>query len=220
MSRSSKTALPACPWAAARAAATSIPKGRVRRGDHAFLPELHDRAFQAYRRSTPTCPPATSAPAHARSAICSASTSACATKCTGVLTGKGLSYGGSLARTEATGYGLCYFIEGAARTAWRTTFEGKTRCDLRLRQRGHLRHRESYPAGRQGRGLVRFQRAMSYDENGIDHGCGEGDQGSQAVPASPTYVKACAGRRVCTRAAAASGASRATSRCPAPRRMR
>lgn len=28
---------------------------------------------------------------------------------TGVLTGKGLSYGGSLARTEATGYGLCYF---------------------------------------------------------------------------------------------------------------
>ena len=28
---------------------------------------------------------------------------------TGVLTGKGLTYGGSLARTEATGYGLCYF---------------------------------------------------------------------------------------------------------------
>ena len=27
----------------------------------------------------------------------------------GVLTGKGLTYGGSLARTEATGYGLCYF---------------------------------------------------------------------------------------------------------------
>lgn len=36
-------------------------------------------------------------------------------KCTGlyhgVLTGKGLSYGGSLARTEATGYGLVYFVE-------------------------------------------------------------------------------------------------------------
>ena len=30
---------------------------------------------------------------------------------TGVLTGKGLSYGGSLARTEATGYGLCYFTK-------------------------------------------------------------------------------------------------------------
>ncbi|MFV0382076.1 MAG: NADP-specific glutamate dehydrogenase [Breznakia sp.] len=29
----------------------------------------------------------------------------------GVLTGKGLSYGGSLARTQATGYGLCYLSE-------------------------------------------------------------------------------------------------------------
>lgn len=30
---------------------------------------------------------------------------------TGVLTGKGLSYGGSLARKEATGFGLCYFTD-------------------------------------------------------------------------------------------------------------
>ena len=30
---------------------------------------------------------------------------------TGVLTGKGLTYGGSLARKEATGFGLCYFTE-------------------------------------------------------------------------------------------------------------
>ncbi len=30
---------------------------------------------------------------------------------TGILTGKGLSYGGSLARPEATGYGLCYFMQ-------------------------------------------------------------------------------------------------------------
>lgn len=30
---------------------------------------------------------------------------------TGVLTGKGLSFGGSLVRTEATGYGLCYFVK-------------------------------------------------------------------------------------------------------------
>ncbi len=29
----------------------------------------------------------------------------------GVLTGKGLTYGGSLARKEATGYGLCYLVE-------------------------------------------------------------------------------------------------------------
>ena len=30
---------------------------------------------------------------------------------TGVLTGKGLTYGGSLARTQATGYGLCYYTQ-------------------------------------------------------------------------------------------------------------
>lgn len=32
---------------------------------------------------------------------------------TGVLTGKGLDWGGSLVRTEATGFGLCYFMEEA-----------------------------------------------------------------------------------------------------------
>ena len=32
-------------------------------------------------------------------------------KFTGVLTGKGLAYGGSLIRTEATGYGCVYFVE-------------------------------------------------------------------------------------------------------------
>ena len=41
----------------------------------------------------------------------------------GVLTGKGLSYGGSLARTEATGYGLCYFADNMLKDAGRS-FEG------------------------------------------------------------------------------------------------
>ena len=44
---------------------------------------------------------------------------------TGVLTGKGLSYGGSLARTEATGYGLCYFTDNMLKDAGRS-FEGAT----------------------------------------------------------------------------------------------
>lgn len=43
----------------------------------------------------------------------------------GVLTGKGLSYGGSLARTEATGYGLCYMMQEMLRDK-NTSFEGKT----------------------------------------------------------------------------------------------
>jgi len=43
---------------------------------------------------------------------------------TGVLTGKGLSYGGSLARTQATGYGLCYFTKEML-AAKGDSFEGK-----------------------------------------------------------------------------------------------
>ncbi|MDE5945887.1 MAG: NADP-specific glutamate dehydrogenase [Oscillospiraceae bacterium] len=44
---------------------------------------------------------------------------------TGVLTGKGLTYGGSLTRTEATGYGLCYFTNEMLQ-ANGSSFEGKT----------------------------------------------------------------------------------------------
>ena len=47
-------------------------------------------------------------------------------KSVGVLTGKGLSFGGSLARTEATGYGLCYFTEEALKTIKKDSFKGKT----------------------------------------------------------------------------------------------
>lgn len=43
----------------------------------------------------------------------------------GVLTGKGLSFGGSLARTEATGYGLVYIVEEMMR-AHGNDIEGKT----------------------------------------------------------------------------------------------
>ena len=44
---------------------------------------------------------------------------------TGVLTGKGLSFGGSLARTEATGYGLVYFVDEYLKCHGES-FEGKT----------------------------------------------------------------------------------------------
>ena len=43
----------------------------------------------------------------------------------GVLTGKGLTYGGSLARTEATGYGLVYLVEELLKCKG-DTIEGKT----------------------------------------------------------------------------------------------
>ncbi len=44
---------------------------------------------------------------------------------TGVLTGKGLSYGGSLIRPEATGYGNVYFADNMLKTK-NMSFEGKT----------------------------------------------------------------------------------------------
>ena len=43
----------------------------------------------------------------------------------GVLTGKGLAYGGSLARKEATGYGLCYFTDNMLQDAGHS-FDGAT----------------------------------------------------------------------------------------------
>mgnify|MGYP002626302979 CR=1 FL=1 len=43
----------------------------------------------------------------------------------GVLTGKGLTYGGSLARTEATGYGLLYIVEELFKSHG-SSLEGKT----------------------------------------------------------------------------------------------
>ena len=44
----------------------------------------------------------------------------------GVITGKGLTFGGSLARTQATGYGLCYFSAEALKHLRNETYEGKT----------------------------------------------------------------------------------------------
>jgi glutamate dehydrogenase (NADP+) len=44
---------------------------------------------------------------------------------TGTLTGKGVAWGGSLLRTQATGYGVCYFAQEMLATRGET-FEGKT----------------------------------------------------------------------------------------------
>ncbi len=44
----------------------------------------------------------------------------------GMITGKGLGFGGSLARTEATGYGLCYFTAEALKCMRGDSFAGKT----------------------------------------------------------------------------------------------
>ena len=43
----------------------------------------------------------------------------------GTITGKGIPFGGSLARTQATGYGLCYFAQEAMRCMKNDSFAGK-----------------------------------------------------------------------------------------------
>jgi glutamate dehydrogenase (NADP+) len=45
---------------------------------------------------------------------------------TGAITGKGLSWGGSLVRTEATGYGLCYFMDEAMKSIKGKSFKDAT----------------------------------------------------------------------------------------------
>ena len=42
------------------------------------------------------------------------------------ITGKGIPFGGSLARTQATGFGLCYFSAEALKHLRNTSYEGKT----------------------------------------------------------------------------------------------
>ena len=61
---------------------------------------------------------------------------------TGVLTGKGLNWGGSLIRPEATGYGAVYFAAGNAQDP-RRQLRGQGLHGLRLRQRRPVHRRES-----------------------------------------------------------------------------
>ncbi len=67
---------------------------------------------------------------------------------TGVLTGKGLNWGGSLIRPEATGYGCVYFAQEMLKTR-KDTLEGKTLPGIGKRQRFSVHHREAAGSGRQ-----------------------------------------------------------------------
>ena len=65
----------------------------------------------------------------------------------GVLTGKASTWGGSLVRTEATGYGTSIFAEEML-SARGTAFEGTSVSGLRIRQRRDLCDREGARARR------------------------------------------------------------------------
>ena len=85
---------------------------------------------------------------------------------TGVLTGKGLNWGGSLIRPEATGYGAVYFAAEMLGTR-KQTLERKDLPRLRQRQCRPVHRREDQPAGRQS-GHVSDSTGYIYDEAGID----------------------------------------------------
>ena len=86
---------------------------------------------------------------------------------TGVLTGKGLSYGGSLARTEATGYGLCYFTEEMLNCMKNDSFKGKT---VVISGSGNVAISATQKATQLGGKVIALSDSNGYivDENGIN----------------------------------------------------
>ncbi len=88
---------------------------------------------------------------------------------TGVLTGKGLNYGGSLARTEATGYGLCYFTEEMLKANGKS-FAGQT---VVISGSGNVAIYATQKATELGAKVVALSDSNGYiyDKNGIDLDC-------------------------------------------------
>ena len=84
----------------------------------------------------------------------------------GVLTGKGLTYGGSLTRTEATGYGLVYFTEEMMK-ANGDSLKGKT---VVISGSGNVAIYANQKATELGAKVVAMSDSNGYiyDENGID----------------------------------------------------
>ncbi len=85
----------------------------------------------------------------------------------GVLTGKGLSFGGSLVRTEATGYGLCYFVQEALRVLDKGSFEGRR---VAVSGSGNAAIYAAEKAKQLGGKVVTMSDSSGYiyDENGVD----------------------------------------------------
>ena len=85
----------------------------------------------------------------------------------GVMTGKGLSFGGSLTRTEATGYGLCYYTEEALKTLKNTDFKNKT---VVVSGSGNVSIYACEKAKKLGAKVVAMSDSNGYiyDEKGID----------------------------------------------------
>ncbi len=86
---------------------------------------------------------------------------------TGVLTGKAIGSGGSLARTEATGYGLCYFTDEMLKAAGKS-FEGK---NVVISGSGNVAIYATQKATQLGAKVIALSDSNGYiyDPNGIDY---------------------------------------------------
>ena len=84
-----------------------------------------------------------------------------------VLTGKGLTFGGSLARTQATGYGLCYYASEALKHLRNDSFEGKT---VVVSGSGNVAQYAAEKCTQLGGKVVAMSDSQGYvyDPNGID----------------------------------------------------
>lgn len=85
----------------------------------------------------------------------------------GMLTGKGLTFGGSLARTEATGYGLCYFADEMLKAAGKS-FQGQS---VVISGSGNVAIYANQKATELGGKVIAMSDSNGYivDENGIDY---------------------------------------------------
>ena len=85
----------------------------------------------------------------------------------GMLTGKGLTFGGSLARTQATGYGLCYFTAEALKCMRNDSLQGKT---VVISGSGNVAIYACEKATQMGAKVVTMSDSNGYvyDPNGID----------------------------------------------------
>ena len=85
----------------------------------------------------------------------------------GILTGKGIPFGGSLARTEATGYGLCYFDKEMLADAGKSV-EGQR---VVISGSGNVATYANQKATQMGGKVIAMSDSNGYivDENGIDY---------------------------------------------------
>ncbi len=84
-----------------------------------------------------------------------------------VLTGKGLSYGGSLGRTQATGYGLCYLTQEMLSCMKKDSFKGKK---VVISGSGNVAIYAAEKAAELGAAVIAMSDSAGYvvDEKGID----------------------------------------------------